>query len=138
MLELMRYLSLVSDQHDGARAMFVVLCDILQKADDGWILKVRMEVEQRVDSGERGRSDMLKDIGWLCQHALRRADLRVQAFQPVCHSPLKERQPRPCQYRPGFCGTRSGRLRREQPASGAECFEDLRFIARVNYDDWHT
>ena len=78
-IELLRQLHLVADEHQGARAFLVVLRDVLEHAHVFRVLEIRMEIQQHVDAGHGGGADVLEHLLRLGQGSLRPAQVDVDA-----------------------------------------------------------
>ena len=88
-LELLRQLHLVADEHERARAFLVFLRDVLERAHEQRVFEIRVEIEQHVDAGHGGGLDVPQQLLGLRQGALRAAQVDVDAQQSFGHRPLE-------------------------------------------------
>ena len=89
MLEFLRQLHFVADEHERARALLVVLRDVLDRAHEHRIVEIGVEIEQHVDAGHGGGVDVLQQLFGLRKCPLRSAQIDVDAQQPFGHRPLE-------------------------------------------------
>ena len=135
-LELGRDLALVADEHDGARAVLVVLGDVLQEAHIGRLAQVGVKVEQHVHAGERRGAQVLEDVHRLGERTVGRPDLDIQTLEAVGHAPLEERHATVRQRHGRWQrGRRLAEARAGAGAGSAQRVQRLRLIARLDDDE---
>ena len=91
MLDFVGNLQFATDEYYGAGAAAVVLCNILQQANQGGFMQIRMKVQQGIGARNGRGAQMLETVHGLGDGALGRTDVDVEALEAVGYRPLKQR-----------------------------------------------
>ena len=113
----------IAHQDDGAGNLVVALSDVLQQPDIHRFFEIGMEIEQHIDARHRCRLQMLQQLFRIREHALRTAEIDVDALQTLGDSPLEH-------------APAAAFLHLE--AHFAHQVEHARFFARLHHDERQT